>query len=165
MRLYLRDEARAPFYCCLLRVPAQFRSRHDSWHVRRDKSIYLQRSRRALRTQKRHSSPELRSFRTARFPPSLKTVWTRLSNCTEGEGIKILVSGDNSTVSHNEVNPVRTYLVEKGIPDEDIFLTMRVLIPTAACIAPATFSGSHHSSSLASHSICPARSLSPTGSA
>src|SRR3989344_648331 len=35
---------------------------------------------------------------------------------------KILVSGDNSTVSHNEVNPVRDYLLLKGIPDEDIFL-------------------------------------------
>ncbi len=35
---------------------------------------------------------------------------------------KILVSGDNSTVTHNEVNPVRLYLIDKGIPDEDIFL-------------------------------------------
>jgi SanA protein len=35
---------------------------------------------------------------------------------------KILVSGDNSTVSHNEVNPVRNYLLLKGIPDQDIFL-------------------------------------------
>jgi SanA protein len=35
---------------------------------------------------------------------------------------KILVSGDNSTVSHNEVNPVRDYLLQKGIPSEDIFL-------------------------------------------
>ncbi len=35
---------------------------------------------------------------------------------------KILVSGDNSTVSHNEVNPVRLYLLGKGIPDRDIFL-------------------------------------------
>lgn len=35
---------------------------------------------------------------------------------------KILVSGDNSTVAHNEVNPVRNYLLVKGIPDEDIFL-------------------------------------------
>jgi len=35
---------------------------------------------------------------------------------------KILVSGDNSTLSHNEVNPVRNYLLKKGIPDEDIFL-------------------------------------------
>ena len=41
---------------------------------------------------------------------------------TAGKVAKILVSGDNSTVSHNEVNPVRLYLLSKGIPDEDIFL-------------------------------------------
>jgi len=35
---------------------------------------------------------------------------------------KILVSGDNSTDSHNEVNPVRLYLISKGVPDQDIFL-------------------------------------------
>jgi len=35
---------------------------------------------------------------------------------------KILVSGDNSTVSHNEVDPVRRYLISKGIPEQDIFL-------------------------------------------
>ncbi|MCR4274912.1 MAG: YdcF family protein [Candidatus Campbellbacteria bacterium] len=35
---------------------------------------------------------------------------------------KILVSGDNSTVSHNEVNPVRLYLIHRGVPDQDIFL-------------------------------------------
>jgi len=35
---------------------------------------------------------------------------------------KILVSGDNSTIDHNEVNPVRNYLLKEGIPDEDIFL-------------------------------------------
>ncbi len=35
---------------------------------------------------------------------------------------KILVSGDNSTLSHNEVNPVRDYLLARGIPDTDIFL-------------------------------------------
>jgi SanA protein len=35
---------------------------------------------------------------------------------------KILVSGDNSTLSHNEVNPVRLYLLSKGISSQDIFL-------------------------------------------
>src|SRR3989344_4048944 len=35
---------------------------------------------------------------------------------------KILVSGDNSTDSHNEVNPVRLYLISKGSPENDIFL-------------------------------------------
>ena len=39
-----------------------------------------------------------------------------------GKVSKILVSGDNSTVSHNEVNPVRIYLLSNGVPDEDIFL-------------------------------------------
>ena len=35
---------------------------------------------------------------------------------------KILVSGDNSTLSYNEVSPVRTYLLNNGIPEADIFL-------------------------------------------
>lgn len=35
---------------------------------------------------------------------------------------KILVSGDNSTLAHNEVNPARVYLLARGIPDQDIFL-------------------------------------------
>jgi len=35
---------------------------------------------------------------------------------------KILVTGDNGTVTYNEVNPVRTYLLEHGIPEGDIFL-------------------------------------------
>ncbi len=39
-----------------------------------------------------------------------------------GKVSKILVSGDNSTVDYNEVNPVRLYLIKKGVPDEDIFL-------------------------------------------
>lgn len=34
----------------------------------------------------------------------------------------ILVSGDNSTLSHNEVNPVKKYLVAHGIPEDDIVL-------------------------------------------
>ena len=39
-----------------------------------------------------------------------------------GKVSKILVSGDNSTVTHNEVSPVRLYLIEQGIPGEDIHL-------------------------------------------
>jgi SanA protein len=39
-----------------------------------------------------------------------------------GKAEKILVTGDNSSLAHNEVNPVRKYLLSKGIPDEDIFL-------------------------------------------
>jgi SanA protein len=36
--------------------------------------------------------------------------------------VKILVTGDNGTLSHNEVAPVRKYLLENGIKDKDIFL-------------------------------------------
>jgi SanA protein len=39
-----------------------------------------------------------------------------------GKVEKILVTGDNSTLAHNEVNPVRLYLLENNIPDQDIFL-------------------------------------------
>lgn len=39
-----------------------------------------------------------------------------------GNVSKILVSGDNSTLEHNEVNPARVYLLAHGIPDQDIFL-------------------------------------------
>lgn len=35
---------------------------------------------------------------------------------------KILVSGDNSDVTHNEVDPVGKYLVSKGVPKTAIFL-------------------------------------------
>ncbi len=35
---------------------------------------------------------------------------------------KILVTGDNGALSHDEVTPVRKYLLDAGIPAEDIFL-------------------------------------------
>lgn len=35
---------------------------------------------------------------------------------------KILVSGDNGTRNYNEVSPAHAYLIESGIPPEDIFL-------------------------------------------
>lgn len=35
---------------------------------------------------------------------------------------KILVTGDNSSLSHDEVTPVRKYLIDAGIPAGDIFL-------------------------------------------
>lgn len=34
---------------------------------------------------------------------------------------KLLVSGDNRSASYNEVIPIRSYLLEKGVPAEDIF--------------------------------------------
>ena len=40
----------------------------------------------------------------------------------EGKVEKILVTGDNSTLAHNEVNPVRLYLLENNISNQDIFL-------------------------------------------
>lgn len=39
-----------------------------------------------------------------------------------GKAGKILVSGDNSTVEHNEVDPARKYLMSQGIPEDDIYL-------------------------------------------
>ncbi len=39
-----------------------------------------------------------------------------------GKVSKILMTGDNSTVAHNEVEPVRRYLLAAGIAPEDIFL-------------------------------------------
>lgn len=35
---------------------------------------------------------------------------------------KILVTGDNGALSHDEVSPVRKYLLDAGIPAQDIFL-------------------------------------------
>ncbi len=35
---------------------------------------------------------------------------------------KILVTGDNGDLSHNEVNPAGNYLLTQGIPKKDIFL-------------------------------------------
>ena len=40
----------------------------------------------------------------------------------EGKVANILVTGDDSSSSHNEVNPARDYLLSKGVPSKDIFL-------------------------------------------
>lgn len=39
-----------------------------------------------------------------------------------GKVSKIMVTGDNATLSHDEVDPVGKYMVAAGIPKEDIFL-------------------------------------------
>jgi SanA protein len=39
-----------------------------------------------------------------------------------GKVSKILVTGDNGELTHDEVTPVRRYLTEAGIPADDIFL-------------------------------------------
>lgn len=41
---------------------------------------------------------------------------------TEGRVSKILVTGDNGALTHDEVTPVRKYLIDAGIPAADIFL-------------------------------------------
>jgi SanA protein len=40
----------------------------------------------------------------------------------EGKVDKILMSGANPTITNNEVDPVRTILIEDGVPTQDIFL-------------------------------------------
>ena len=40
----------------------------------------------------------------------------------KGRVKKILVTGDNGALTHDEVTPVRKYLIGAGIPAEDIFL-------------------------------------------
>ncbi|HEY4487807.1 MAG TPA: ElyC/SanA/YdcF family protein, partial [Candidatus Paceibacterota bacterium] len=40
----------------------------------------------------------------------------------KGKVKKILVTGDNGALTHDEVTPVRKYLLAAGIPAEDIFL-------------------------------------------
>jgi SanA protein len=47
---------------------------------------------------------------------------TAIALYNAGKIEKILVSGDNSSVDYNEVNPAQTYLLENDIPIEDIFL-------------------------------------------
>jgi SanA protein len=39
-----------------------------------------------------------------------------------GKASKILVTGDNGALTHDEVTPVRKYLLDAGIPAADIFL-------------------------------------------
>lgn len=38
-----------------------------------------------------------------------------------GAAPKIIMSGDNSTVSYNEVKAMKDYAIERGVPSEDIF--------------------------------------------
>lgn len=40
----------------------------------------------------------------------------------QGYADSILVSGDDGTTTHNEVNPAREYLIGRGVPSEAIFL-------------------------------------------
>jgi SanA protein len=40
----------------------------------------------------------------------------------EGAAQKLLLSGDNSKIQHNEVNAMKLYVQAEGVPPEDIFL-------------------------------------------
>ncbi|HMP67357.1 MAG TPA: ElyC/SanA/YdcF family protein [Candidatus Paceibacterota bacterium] len=40
----------------------------------------------------------------------------------KGKVKNILISGDNSTEEYNEVSPVRLYLLDRGVPEHDIYL-------------------------------------------
>ena len=40
----------------------------------------------------------------------------------QGKAKKILISGDHGQVDYDEVNTMRNYLLEKGVPSEDIFM-------------------------------------------
>lgn len=47
---------------------------------------------------------------------------TAIQLYTEEKVTNILVTGDDGTLTHNEVRPVRKYLLANGIPDKAIFL-------------------------------------------
>jgi SanA protein len=47
---------------------------------------------------------------------------TALELYNQGKVTKILISGDNSQLSHNEVVPVSNFLIKAGVKEEDIFL-------------------------------------------
>lgn len=47
---------------------------------------------------------------------------TALELYNQGKVSKILISGDNSHLSHNEVVPVGKFLIKEGVKEEDIFL-------------------------------------------
>lgn len=49
-------------------------------------------------------------------------VMTAIDVYARGKAPKILVSGDNGTDKYNEVVPIRKFLVEHGVPEEDIFV-------------------------------------------
>ncbi len=47
---------------------------------------------------------------------------TAIALYENGKASKILITGDSGALSHDEVTPVRKYLLDAGIPSEDIFL-------------------------------------------
>ena len=47
---------------------------------------------------------------------------TGLELYQEGKAPKIIVSGDHGRVDYDEVNGMKNYLMERGVPDSDIFM-------------------------------------------
>ena len=47
---------------------------------------------------------------------------TGLALYNDGKAKKIIVSGDHGTINYNEVRPMMAYLMERGVPREDIFM-------------------------------------------
>ena len=56
-----------------------------------------------------------------------------------GHTKKILVSGDHGQSDYDEVNVMRNYLLEKGIPKEDILWTTQGFQPMIVCIVQGAF--------------------------
>ena len=61
-------------------------------------------------------------FHKAPSPVLARRADTAIELFRKGKVSKILVTGDNGALSHDEVTPVRKYLLDAGIPAEDIFL-------------------------------------------
>ena len=62
-------------------------------------------------------------YKDGKLSPILKErVDTALAVYKSGLVEKILMSGDNSSKNYNEVSPVHQYLLDSGVPAEDIFL-------------------------------------------
>lgn len=62
-------------------------------------------------------------YRDGELSPVLKErVDTAVAVYKNGLVEKILMSGDNSSENYNEVSPVHQYLLDSGVPIEDIFL-------------------------------------------
>lgn len=55
-------------------------------------------------------------------PIFVDRITTALALYRAGKADRILVSGDDGSAGHNEVDPVRMYLLESGVPDDAIFL-------------------------------------------
>lgn len=62
-------------------------------------------------------------YQDGRLTPVLEDrVKTAIEVYKAGKASKILVSGDNSSASYNEVVPIRNFLTEQGVAEEDIFV-------------------------------------------